>query len=449
MISERARIESRRVFTSDPVRTVGRFTHMRLAVAPAAFALLTAASLLDPARWRTATLGVALASSLLLLRYEHWTVRQRRDLRRERRWIPAFLGMFLVQTLVLVATGGLDSPFLPALVIVGIVGGAMLNGPEAWALPAGQIAVVLVLAVLQSDATFADLRPVFWRGETGTGARVVRIVSVAGAMAIFVLLAARVGRILRQSYERVLATILTARDDALAEHRAHEREMVALSAEIAHELKNPLATIKGLAALMARMPTDAKNAERLDVLRREVERMQATLDELGKFTRPLLPLSLEPLHLAQLVSEVLALHEGMAQDAGVSLELAAKGDDEVRCDRVKVRQILVNLIQNGIQASPTGTRLRLEIEPASDDRVAVRVLDEGSGLDAEVADRVFEVGVTTKPTGSGVGLGVSLGLARQHGGTLTLSDRATGGCVAELLLPKAGPEPLGDGAEAR
>lgn len=442
MISERARIESRRVFTSEPVQTVGRFTHMRLAVAPAAFALLTVASLLDPARWRTAILGVAFASSLGLLGYEHWNVRQRRELRRERRWIPAFVGVFVVQSLVLFATGGLHSPFLPALVVVGIVGGAMLNGPEAWGLPAGQIVVLVVLAALQSNAAFADLRPTFWRGETTSGARAVQVFSVAGAMVIFVLLAARVGRILRQSYERVLATVLTARDDALAEHRAHEREMVALSAELAHELKNPLATVKGLAALMARAPADTKNPERLDVLRREVERMQATLEELGKFTRPLLPLSLEAVRLSLLVSEVLALHEGMAQDAGVSLELVAKGDDEVRCDRVKVRQILVNLVQNGIQASPAGTKLRLEIEPTPGDRVTVRVLDEGSGLDAEVADRVFEVGVTTKPTGSGVGLGVSLGLARQHGGTLTLGDRATGGCVAELRLPKAGPSEI-------
>lgn len=444
MTTERARIESRRVFTSEPVKTVGRFTHMRLAVAPAAFALLTAASLVDPARWRTVTLGVALAGSLGLLGYELWNVRRRRDLRKERRWIPAFIGIFLVQTLVLVATGGVHSPFLPALVIVGIAGGAILNGPEAWALPAAQIVVVIVLAALQSDASFTDLRPVFWRGETSAGARIIHVFSVAGATMIFLFIAARVGRLLRQSYERVLATIISARDDALAEHRAHEREMVALSAEIAHELKNPLATVKGLAALMARMPTDAKNPERLEVLRREVERMQATLEELGKFSRPLLPLSLEDVRLSQVVKEVLALHEGMAQDAGVSLEVDAKDEDVVRCDRAKVRQILVNLIQNGIQASPAGTRLRLEIAPTSRDGVAVRVLDEGSGLDAEVADRVFEVGVTTKPTGSGIGLGVSLGLARQHGGTLTLSDRATGGCVAELHLPRTGPTSLED-----
>ncbi|MDF2697784.1 MAG: Sensor protein, partial [Labilithrix sp.] len=97
------------------------------------------------------------------------------------------------------------------------------------------------------------------------------------------------------------------------------------------------------------------------------------------------------------------------------------------------------LVQNGIQASPPGVKLRLELEPTDEDTIALRVLDEGSGLDADVAERIFEAGVTTKPSGSGIGLGVSLGLARQHGGTLTLNDRASGGCVAELRLPKAGP----------
>jgi signal transduction histidine kinase len=436
VLSERVRIETRRVFDSEPIHTVGRLTYMRMAVMPAIVALLTGASFLDPARWRTLALGSTLAGALVLFAYELWAMRQRRT----RRWIPAFFGSFIIQTIALVATGGVHSPFLPALVLAGIIAGAMLSGPEAWVLPGAQIAVVVVLAALQSNEAFTDLRPIFWRGETSAAANAIHVVTVAGATVVLLLVATRAGRILRQSYERVLARVLSARDDTLAEHRAHAREMAALSAEIAHELKNPLATVKGLAALMARVPGDMKNGERLEVLRREVERMQVTLEEFGSFSRPLLPLSLEVVPLSHVVTEVLGLHEGMAQAAGVSLEVETRGDDAVRCDRGKVRQILVNLIQNGIQASPSGVTLRLEIEPAPGEMIALRVLDEGSGLDAEVADRIFEAGVTTKATGSGIGLGVSLGLARQHGGTLTLDPRPTGGCVAELCLPKAGPK---------
>jgi signal transduction histidine kinase len=90
--------------------------------------------------------------------------------------------------------------------------------------------------------------------------------------------------------------------------------------------------------------------------------------------------------------------------------------------------------------------VRVEIE-AVGGSVRVRVLDEGAGLAPEVAARVFEPGVTTKTRGSGLGLTIARGLARQHGGELSLGAREGGGATAELTVPLEGPEP-GQGVPA-
>jgi len=119
-----------------------------------------------------------------------------------------------------------------------------------------------------------------------------------------------------------------------------------------------------------------------------------------------------------------------------------------RCDPRKVRQILINLVQNALDASPTTAAV--EVEATAGPGVArVRVLDRGRGPDPTLGDAVFSPGVTTKARGSGLGLTIARALARQHGGDLVLSTRPGGGAVAELILPSSGAADLRPGAEAR
>jgi signal transduction histidine kinase len=211
--------------------------------------------------------------------------------------------------------------------------------------------------------------------------------------------------------------------------------MMTLSGEIAHELKNPLASVKGLAALAEL--EQARAPERLRILKHEIERMEGILTEFLNFSRPLVPLTQEETDLDTLCLRVLELHEGLASDRNIALSAPTGGPMPVRCDRRKVQQILINLVQNAIDASSAGGEVSITIDDETDDRV-VRVLDRGHGIPAELKARVFEPGVTSKPRGSGLGLTIVRLLAAQHGGSVTLRDREGGGCVAELRLKRQG-----------
>jgi signal transduction histidine kinase len=243
----------------------------------------------------------------------------------------------------------------------------------------------------------------------------------------------RVGRELRSIFGALFDEAMEERDRSLVLLSEQSRTLTTLSAEIAHELKNPLASIKGLGALVAK-DVEGKTAERVSVLRREVDRMQGILEEFLNFSRPLVPLALARTDLSQLARDVARLHEGTSSDRGVGIAIDAAEPVAISCDPRKVRQVLINLVQNALEASEPGSTVRVVVESELEG-ARVAVLDRGAGIDPELAERVFEAGVTSKEQGSGLGLAVARSLARQHGGELPLTTRVEGGCEAVLTLP--------------
>jgi signal transduction histidine kinase len=162
--------------------------------------------------------------------------------------------------------------------------------------------------------------------------------------------------------------------------------------------------------------------------------MQRLLDEFVEFSRPLVPLVLELEDALRVAEEVLDLFQGLARERQVTVSLSGAPVD-VLCDARKVKQILINLVQNAIEASSAGGLISVEIEEAPLE-VRIRVADRGHGLSRDLGDRVFEAGVTTKARGSGLGLTIARSMAKQHGGALSLRPRDGGGCIAELVLPR-------------
>lgn len=339
----------------------------------------------------------------------------------------AMAGLLLLAT---ASTGGVASPLAAGIPLV--TGVVFLVAPRraAWATLAIEAAALWALAWLDPTPEAAR-RAIALPGWLGPAL-------APAVLTVIMLGAARVGVVIDRVVDGLLLDVDRSHDEAIAAHREQLHELTALSGEIAHELKNPLASVKGLAALLSR-DAQGKAAERIEVLRREVDRVLATLEELLSLSRPLSPLATAEVDLRALCDDVARLHEGVAAERGIAL--ACDGDDRARCvcDRRKVKQILTNLLQNALDAAPRGSAIHLRAR-ASEGGARVEIEDRGAGLPDEVRRRLFQRGVTSKRGGSGIGLPISRALARQHGGDLAIGDRAGGGAIATLVLPARAAE---------
>lgn len=412
-------------------RLFGLFTRARLALIPALVVLFAWTWWVDPTGWRIIILAVAVPvlAAIFVFEYRRW---QRRGLSRhaiDRNLVVGILAMVTLSSV----SGGLESPFLPVMVVLTVAIGLFGSPAVATYLMAFEMFAVFTFAVLEATRGDKWLRIVSLSGD----ARFPNAHTVTLAVTFTLLLAAgrHLGRFVRRAFDAMLRRTVRAQTESLRAHAERAEELTALSAEIAHELKNPLASVKGLAGLLAPAVGGGKGAERLAVLRHEVDRMQAILDEFLNFSRPLVPLALGDHDAGELCREVAALHEGLAHERGVEIEVAADAPAPVRCDPRKVKQVLINLVQNALDAAPPESvvQLRAAAEPGGGARVVVA--DRGLGLDPAVGRQVFDPGVTTKAQGSGLGLTIARALARQHGGDLSLTSRDGGGTEAVLLLP--------------
>jgi len=417
-------------------RLFGHMVGARLVFVPAMIALGAWAAFLDPSPGRRALLlaiiGGLFAFSLVeAIRFRRHGI--------GRHSVALNLGAGAVgQILIALASGGLQSPFLLVAIPLAVVFGIFIPPPLLFAFAGFQVSAILGMAILARGDLVAAVHLAAW----GPPDAAARAWTLAGTLAVLVVAGTAAGRAVRMAFDGMVRKALRAQQESLRAHGERAEELSALSAEIAHELKNPLASVKGLAGLLARDLAGGKAGERLAVLRREVDRMQGILDEFLNYSRPLVPLALGRVDLLALSREVAALHEGMAQERSIRLEVA--GEAASRCDPRKVRQVLINLVQNALDASPAGAAVEIEVAADGDGGARLAVLDRGPGLDPSLGLRVFEPGVTTKPRGSGIGLTVARALARQHGGDVSISSRPGGGCAAVLRLP--GPAAAGEAA---
>jgi signal transduction histidine kinase len=352
----------------------------------------------------------------------------------------------VVQLAVSFASGGVASPFLVVCIPLGILTSALIKPPAQLLVPLVQLVAIWAMAYVAVTGVIPDYNLAAFGGGPRLSANTAHVWATA-TMYTWVLITVQfIGRALRKTFENILRRRLAAQQESLRAHAERAEELTALSAEIAHELKNPLASVKGLSGLLTQHLAEGKGAERLGVLRREVDRMQSILDEFLNFSRPLVPLALGETDVAALCREVAALHEGMAKEHTVELRVSG-AVVAARCDPRKVKQVLINLVQNAIDASPAGAEVSLSAERPDAGGALVRILDRGRGVDPVLGETVFSPGVTTKEKGSGLGLTIARSLARQHGGDLLLRSRTGGGTEALLLLP-ATPAELPGGRAA-
>ncbi|MCP3103902.1 ATP-binding protein [Myxococcus sp. K15C18031901] len=413
-------------------RVFGRMVRLRAYGGLVLMAAVAGATLADGARWRYYWM---VAQVFIALKFFFIELKRFKRHGFTSRSVPFNLGVgILLEQSLTLGTGGLASPLLPLLLPLAFVGAAVLPARQRNLL----IVKELVLLSLLSATHLCGWIPNLHLSFLGEPPREM-LIAVAITMPLLVLAANVVGAAIRGTFDDMLTDVFTQRDELLATHRVHARTLEALSAEIAHELKNPLATVKGLSQLMARETGRAQPTERLEVLQSEVTRMQGILEEFLNFSRPLVPLSISEVDIGALCDQALVLHEGVAAEHVVRLVRVGELPVLARCDPRKVKQVLMNLLLNAIDASPREGLVEVEVDANSLGEVRVSIRDSGAGISPELGARVFEAGVTSKARGSGLGLTVARALARQHGGEVTLRNAERGGCVAELLLPREPP----------
>ena len=383
-------------------RLFGRVTRARLLGVPIAIGVVIWLALANVTPWRRGLL-ILLALAAIVL-FVHEVLRFRRRGLGRRAFAVNFSFAAVGQATAALATGGLESPVFLVMFPIATASAMLVEPPMLFALVGTQVLAIWAMVWLKLGALLSSFNPSLFGGDALPGWNDDHVLWVAGFATLGIGVATFIGRSLRTSFDSVLRSGLEARYEVLRAHAERVRELAALSGEIAHELKNPLASIKGLAALLAGDAVPGKPAERLAVLRREVERMQGILEEFLNFSRPLVPLSLESVDLRNLAWEVAEMHEGTAHERGVRV-VVGDGEQPVRCDPRKIKQAIINLVQNAIEASPSGATVEILVEGGGP--VRARVLDRGPGVEGEVADKVLEPGVTTKARGSGLGLTIA------------------------------------------
>lgn len=244
---------------------------------------------------------------------------------------------------------------------------------------------------------------------------------------------ARIREVIQQLNEARQQAISGARLAALGE----------MAAGVAHELRNPLTSVKLLIQTGAQRLDRPLTDRQFRVVLEEISRMETTIERMLDFARP--PRMNRMRHdVREIVGRALSLVEGRAQHGGVEIvsEIPSAAVD-VNGDSEQLHQVFSNLLQNAIEAMPGGGTLHVNVELQSARQICRVVFDDtGPGISSDVLKRIFEPFVTDKARGTGLGLAVSYRIVREHDGQLIAENRPQGGASFTVELPLLGPRAL-------
>lgn len=220
-------------------------------------------------------------------------------------------------------------------------------------------------------------------------------------------------------------------------------ELGNLAATVAHEIRNPLNSVSmGLQRLQSEFsPAQDRDqyAHFLELMQGEVQRLNAIVEQFLSLARPL-DLKLEEVRVGDIFDELATLVGGDPRQSEVRFEVVAPPDlPTVRADRNYLKQLLLNLVLNGVQAMPDGGPITLEAV-VRDGRLIVAVADGGAGIVPDKLDKIFEPYFTTKANGSGLGLAIARRIVEAHGGAITVRSEPGRGSRFEVALPLRGAE---------
>jgi two-component system sensor histidine kinase PilS (NtrC family) len=205
-----------------------------------------------------------------------------------------------------------------------------------------------------------------------------------------------------------------------------------MAAQLAHEIRNPLASMRGSAQMLSQdAPADPAARRLANILVRESDRLSSLLEDFLKFARPPPP-SLQTVSLDHLVGETVEMVRADPLSRGVELEVRA---EPVRSavDAGQFRQVLLNLLRNAMEAAQGG-KVRVQVESAPEGP-RIRVWDSGGSIPPQDLERVFEPFFTTRDHGTGLGLSTAHSIVSAHGGKISVSSAPASGTEFVVQLP--------------
>ena len=338
----------------------------------------------------------------------------------------AFIQMSIAAQLFVVGsaalTGGIYSPFIPSTVMPSVVA-LLFFGPQAVSRWVALGNALLIVAMVSLPVSIVG--PAMPTAHYAIGI----LVSLFWFLFMLHLLVGKLSVVASRASESVAYL----REEQFDTACTQMRRLQGVGAKVAHELKNPLAAIKGLCQLVARTPESERTQERLAVVSSEISRMETILNEYLSFSRPLEDIRPETVDLGALAQDVLDILDGRAVQSGITLSLEGKAPS-VQGDPRRLKEALLNIASNALEATPSGGTVKLRVR-SSAQGVMIDVVDSGRGIPPEDLERLGTSFFTTRPNGTGLGVVLAQGVITQHGGSLAYVSTVGKGTTATITLP--------------
>jgi signal transduction histidine kinase len=368
--------------------------------------------------------AVALIAGLFVARvfYNHWLLKA-----------GSFILGIASYFVLLGTTGGIASPLLMIGTMMMTSAAITVVDPR-WLRGAvfGVFLVGFVGLALASNTVLGELAPPLAEGTFASPL----YISLELLACVFAMMGVyRMGCTMTRGYERAAIELAERREELCSANEDRTRAIEGMAARLAHEVKNPLAAIKGLSTHMARHAEDPKTAERLAIVAAEADRLQSIVEGFLSFSRGLDDLDVQPTRPYEIARELSVLMEMRGQEAGVGIVVSGDPALVIDADSRKLRQALLNLVLNAIQASPRGSNVQVEVGRTCEG-ARIMVKDDGTGMSPEVLDRIRKPYFTTKEGGTGLGVAVARGLVEQHGGRMDFKSHPGTGTTVSIVLPQ-------------
>ncbi|WP_232732209.1 PAS domain S-box protein [Bacillus sp. mrc49] len=222
------------------------------------------------------------------------------------------------------------------------------------------------------------------------------------------------------------------------EEMLHRQDKLAavgqLAAGVAHEIRNPLTSMKGYTEYLQLDETDETRLEYLEIILDEIHRVNEIVEEFLQLAKPQ-SLNLETKNIVKIIENVLSLTEFDARKKHVSLKLVCIHEEIlVNCDENRIKQVFLNFINNGMEAMPGGGAIKVMAE-RKEENVQISIIDTGMGMPPEQLRKLGEPFFTTKKSGNGLGLMISFKIIENHLGKVFVESEVNKGTVFKIVLP--------------